>query len=114
MALGGTLALMIGLHNIPEGMAISAPLISGGLNKWRAALLTVLAGTPTVLGAIIGILIGGISNTALSLSFSIAGGAMLYAVFGEILPQSMSISKNRIPAIVLLIGIVVGLLLTKI
>jgi ZIP family zinc transporter len=112
--LGFTLALIIGIHNIPEGIAISAPLISGGLNKWNAVLLTVTAGAPTVLGALIGILIGGISDIALALSFSIAGGAMLYAVFGEILPQSMKMSKDRMPTIVLLVGIIVGLLLTKI
>ncbi|MCL2706753.1 MAG: ZIP family metal transporter [Dehalococcoidia bacterium] len=114
IALGGTLALMIGIHNIPEGMAISAPLISGGLRKWKAISLTVLAGTPIVLGTLIGVWTGGISDAALSLSFSIAGGAMLYAVFGEILPQSINISKDRIPMIVLLVGIIIGLLLTKI
>ena len=109
-----TLALMIGIHNIPEGIAISAPLISGGLNKWRSVLLTMLAGMPTVLGAFIGVLIGSISDTATAISFSMAGGAMLYVVFGEILPQSINIRKDRIPTIVLLIGIVFGLLLSSI
>jgi ZIP family zinc transporter len=112
--LGITLAIMIGVHNIPEGMAISAPLISGGLNKWKSVLLTLLAGIPTVLGTLIGVLVGSISDTAFALSLSIAGGAMLYVVFGEILPQSMNIRKDRIPTIVLLIGIVFGFLLTKI
>ncbi|MCL1982446.1 MAG: ZIP family metal transporter [Clostridiales bacterium] len=113
ISLGFTLALMIGLHNIPEGMAISAPLISGGLSKGKSILLTVLAGVPTVLGALIGVLMGGISNFALALAFSTAGGAMLYAVFGEILPQSVVMSKNRIPTIVLLVGVVFGLAMTK-
>ncbi|MCL2480341.1 MAG: ZIP family metal transporter [Spirochaetaceae bacterium] len=108
------LAIIIGIHNLPEGMAISAPLISGGVNKWKSVFLTLLAGVPTVLGAIIGSLIGSISDIAVALSFSIAGGAMLYVVFGEILPQSMSIRKDRIPTIVLLIGIVFGQLLSKI
>jgi len=109
-----TLAIMIGVHNIPEGMAISAPLISGGVNKWKVVFLTLLAGIPTVLGAVIGSLIGGISDIAVAISFSMAGGAMLYVVFGEILPQSMNIRKDRIPTIVLLIGIVFGHLLSKI
>lgn len=112
-SLGFTLALMIGLHNIPEGMAISAPLISGGLSKGKSILLTGLAGVPTVLGAFVGVLMGGISNFAFALAFSVAGGAMLYAVFGEILPQSVVMSKTRIPTIVLLIGVVFGLALTK-
>lgn len=30
------MAVLIGLHNIPEGMAISVPLISGGMSKMKA------------------------------------------------------------------------------
>jgi len=112
--LGLTLALIIGIHNIPEGMAIAAPLIAGGINKGKTIILTLLAGVPTVIGAVIGVLFGGISDIAVALSFSIAGGAMLYVVFGEILPQSMTMSKNRIPTISSLVGIVFGFVLTKI
>lgn len=112
--LGVTLALMIAIHNIPEGMAISAPLISGGVNRGKVILLTLLAGAPTILGAFAGVLIGSVSDNAVALSFSIAGGAMLYVVFGEILPQSVTMRQDRAPTIILLVGIVLGLLLTKI
>ena len=114
IALGTTFTLMIAIHNIPEGMAISAPLIAGGLSKKKTILLTVLAGIPTVFGALIGILIGNISNFAIALSFSIAGGAMLYVVFCEILPLTTILNKDRIPTIILLVGVIAGLLLTKI
>jgi len=112
--LGLTLAIMIGLHNIPEGMAISAPLISGGLSKFKTLVLVMLTGATTVLGAVAGVLIGGISDLALALSFALAGGAMLYVVFGEILPQSIVTNKDRIPTIFALVGIIVGLLFTQI
>jgi len=107
------LALMIAIHNIPEGMAIAAPLIAGGMNRWKAFLITVVEGIPSVLGAVVGVLVGGISSTALALSLAIAAGAMLYVVFGEMLPQSVVMSRSRVPTVVLLGGIVVGLLLTK-
>jgi len=113
-ALGLTLALMIGLHNIPEGMAISAPLISGGFSKPKTLILVMLTGATTVVGAVAGVLIGGISYTALALSFAVAGGAMLYVVFGEILPQSIVTNKDKVPAIFALVGIVIGLLFTQI
>ena len=113
-ALGLTLAIMIGLHNIPEGMAISAPLISGGLSKTKAVLLAFLTGSTTLIGTIAGILIGGISDTALALSFSAAGGAMLYVVFAEMLPQSIVTSKDKVPAIFALVGIIVGMLFAQI
>jgi len=114
LSFGFTLALMIGIHNIPEGMAIAAPLISGGLGHRWTVLMTLLAGAPTVLGAVVGVLIGSISDIALALAYSIAGGAMLYVVFGEILPQTVAVSKDRIPTIVSLAGIVCGMLLTRI
>ena len=113
-ALGLTLAIMIGLHNIPEGMAISAPLISGGLSKAKTLLLVTLTGATTVVGAIAGVLIGGISDTALALSFAVAGGAMLYVVVGEILPQSIVTNKDRVPAIFAIVGIVLGMVITAI
>ena len=113
-ALGFTLAIMIGLHNIPEGMAISAPLISGGFSKVKTLILVMLTGATTVVGAVAGVFIGGISDIALALSFSVAGGAMLYVVFGEILPQSIVTNKDRMPAIFALVGIIVGLLFTQI
>ena len=113
-ALGLTIAIMIGLHNIPEGMAISAPLISGGFSKLKTLLLVMLTGATTVIGAAAGIFVGGISDLALALAFAAAGGAMLYVVFGEILPQSIVTSKDKIPAIFALIGIIVGLIFTQI
>jgi len=113
-ALGLTLAIIIGLHNIPEGMAVSAPLILGGLSKLKAVVITLLAGATTVLGAAVGILIGSISETAVALSFGAAAGAMLYVVLGEILPQSIVMSKDRIPTIFAFLGMVVGMLFSEI
>ena len=112
-ALGVTIAIMIALHNIPEGMAIAAPLISGGLSRFKTIVLLLLTGATTVIGAVAGVLIGGISDMALALSFSIAGGAMLYVVFGEILPHSIATDKDRVPAVFALVGIVVGMLFTQ-
>jgi len=111
---GITLALMLAAHNVPEGMAIAAPLISGGMGRWKSVLITMLSGAPTAIGGLAGVLVGSLSSTALSLSFAIAGGAMLYVVFGEILPQSVVMSKSRAPTLVLLAGIILGMLMTRI
>jgi ZIP family zinc transporter len=112
--LGALLALMIAIHNIPEGMAIAAPLLAGGIKKWKVILLTAMSGITTLLGGLIGIAIGNISDLAVALSLSAAGGAMLYVVFGEIMPQSIVMTKNRTASIVTLFGVIVGLLATKI
>jgi len=113
-AMGGAalvLAILIGLHNIPEGMAVSVPLISGGMPRWKAVLITAASGIPTILGALLGYLLGEIGPMGLTLSLGFASGAMLYVVFGEILPQSILMYHSKLPAFSAIVGILVGLLI---
>jgi len=112
--LGMMLAIMIALHNIPEGMAIAAPLIAGGVGRGKVVFLTALSGAPTFIGGAFGIMIGSISNAAIALSLAAAGGAMLYVVFGEMIPQSVMMTKSRAATIVALFGLLVGLIITQI
>ena len=103
------LAILIGLHNIPEGMAVSVPLISGGMAKWKAVLITASTGIPTMLGALLGFALGEIGPMGLTLSLGFASGAMLYVVFGEILPQSYLMYHSKLPAFSAIAGILAGL-----
>ena len=103
------LAILIGLHNIPEGMAVSVPLISGGMSKPKAVLITALSGAPTIVGALLGYLLGDIGALGLALSLGFASGAMLYVVFGEILPQAILMYRSKLPAFSAILGILAGL-----
>ena len=105
------LAVLIGLHNIPEGMAVSVPLISGGMQKWKAVLITAATGIPTIVGALLGYVLGEIGPLGLAMSLGFASGAMLYVVFGEILPQSFLMYNSKLPAFSAIVGILVGLLI---
>jgi len=105
------LAVLIGLHNIPEGMAVSVPLISGGMPKWKAVLMTASSGIPTILGALLGYAIGDIGAVGLALSLGFASGAMLYVVFGEILPQAILMYHSKLPAFFTIIGILAGMII---
>ena len=105
------LAVIIGLHNIPEGMAVSVPLISGGMPKWKAVLITAATGIPTILGALLGYVLGEIGPMGLTMSLGFASGAMLYVVFGEILPQAILMYHSKLPAFSAIAGILVGLLI---
>lgn len=108
---GFIMAVVIGLHNVPEGMAVSVPLISGGTGKVKAVILTALSGLPTVFGALLGFALGGINDVMLVLSLGFASGAMLYVVFGELLPESILMWRSKLPALALFIGVLVGFLL---
>lgn len=105
------LAILIGLHNIPEGMAVSVPLISGGMAKGKAVLITACSGIPTILGALLGYLLGEIGPMGLTMSLGFASGAMLYVVFGEILPQSILMYHSKLPAFSTIVGMLVGMLI---
>ena len=108
---GFIIAIVIGLHNIPEGMSVSVPLITGGMTKSKAIFVTAMSGATTVIGAVLGLWIGLISPVWLSLSLSFAGGAMLYVVLGELLPEAFLMWKSKAPGAMTLFGILLGLVL---
>ena len=108
---GLTMAIVIGLHNVPEGMAVAVPLISGGMPKLRSVIVTALTGFPTILGALLGFGVGAMGPTALAVSLSFASGAMLYVVFGELLPESILMSRSKLPATATIIGMLTGLVI---
>ncbi len=108
---GMALAIVIGLHNIPEGMSVSVPLITGGVSKLKAVLMTALTGAPTILGAMLGYSLGSLGPLSLALSLSFASGAMLYVVFGELLPEAILMWKSKAPAFGMLLGLIVGMII---
>ncbi len=86
-ATGIILAILIGLHNIPEGLAIALPLNVGGSNRFKTLGITILAGLPIGLGALVGSLLSEISPYFLGGAMGFAGGAMLYVVCDELIPD---------------------------
>ncbi|WP_452039310.1 ZIP family metal transporter [Adlercreutzia rubneri] len=106
---GMIMAALIGLHNIPEGMAVAVPLISGGTGRVKATLLTAACGLPTVLGAWLGFWLGDIGPLGLTMSLGFASGAMLYVVFGEIMPESYLIYRSKLPAFAVMVGLALGM-----
>lgn len=110
---GWMMAAVIALHNIPEGMAVAVPLAAGGERRRRAAGLAALTGAPTVLGAAAGFCLGTMGPLALTASLSFASGAMLYVVFGELLPEAAELWRSRLPALAAVAGVIVGLGITR-
>ncbi len=108
---GFMLALVIGLHDVPEGMAVAVPLVAGGMKRSRAALYAALSGVPTAAGGAIGYLVGAMSPFALSLALSFAGGAMLYVVFGELLPEAALLRRTKEPAFAAVAGMLLGMII---
>lgn len=104
------LVVLLALHNIPEGMLISLPLAKGGMKNWLACFLSFASGAVTVIGAVLGFVLGNISSVATSACLSLASGAMLYVTFAEILPQAYSMSSEKTQILFVFFGILTGLL----
>ena len=109
---GGVLAaLIIGLHNIPEGMSIAAPLLAGGSKPGWAVAVAALSGLPVILGALLGYGVGTMNPLLLAISLSFAAGAMLYVIFGELLPESEQLWQSRLSGLSTMLGMLLGMAL---
>lgn len=112
MGRGGILAaLIIGLHNIPEGMSIAAPLLTGGSNPSGAVGIAAVSGIPTIIGALLGYSVGTMNAALLGLSLSFAAGAMLYVIFGELLPEAEHLWQHKLSGGATMLGMLLGMLL---
>jgi ZIP family zinc transporter len=105
-SLGIMLTIIIAIHDVPEGVAMTLPMRAGGFSPARAFALTVLSGVPMGFGAFFGALLGNISKGFIAICLGFAGGAMLYIVSGEMIPESKRLYRGRLASV----GNVLGLL----
>jgi len=111
-SLGFTITAVIIIHDIPEGIAMSIPMKVGGFSPLKAFLLTMLSGAPMGIGALLGAALGGISDLWISVCLGFAGGAMLYIVFGELVPESKKIYLGRLSSLGNVLGIICGIIVS--
>lgn len=110
--LGLSLACVIGLHDIPEGFALSVPMKLGKVPNKKIIRYVLFTQIPMGVGALIGGILGEISSLTVALSLAFAGGAMLYITCSEIIPESNELYKGRTPAIADMIGFVLGIIIS--
>lgn len=110
--LGYSLALAICLHDIPEGISMGVPMKNGGMKKSKVIFYVFMSGVTTGIGAFLGSLIGGISDVVIAMCLAFAGGAMLYIVSGELIPESNELYKGRFPVVGNILGFILGIFAT--
>jgi len=99
--------LGIALQNIPEGMVVIAPLLLAGVSKLRTFVISLAIALLEVVGVWIGYGVGAISEVLLPLMLSMAGGAMLYVVSDEMIPETHSHGYQKIASYALVLGFTV-------
>lgn len=114
VSLGMMITAVIIIHDIPEGIAMAVPMKAGGFTSKKAFVLTALSGVPMGLGALLGAIIGGISEKFIGACLSFAAGAMLYVVYGGLMVESKKLYLGRLPSISNVFGMVCGIIVTAI
>lgn len=98
--------LGIAIQNIPEGMVVIAPLLMAGVSKLRTFVLSLAIAMLEVVGVWIGYGVGAISLHLLPLMLAFAGGAMLYVVCDEMIPETHSHGYQKMASYSLVLGFV--------
>jgi zinc transporter ZupT len=87
---GLLLAIAIAVHNIPEGTAVALPLRSNGATLAQCFGFAVLTSVPQPIVAVPSFLLMSVARPLLPASLGFAGGAMIFLVVSELLPESLA------------------------
>jgi len=111
-SLGLVTALAIAIHNIPEGLAISLLLVPGGVRVLHAAGWSVVSSLPQPLVALPAFAFVAFFEGLVPLGLGFAGGAMLWMVAAQVVPEALRASSRRAVAGAL-VGSTVALLVLE-
>ena len=103
---GWLLAVAIAVHNIPEGTAVSLPLRSNGASISRCIGYSILTSIPQPVVAVPAFLLVSVFQPLLPASLGFAGGAMIFLVISQLLPESFATSSATEAAWGVTVGLV--------
>lgn len=98
------LAIGLGLQNLPEGLAVAAPLRREGWSRSRSFFYGQLSGVVEPIAAVIGAALVGLSTAALPYGLAFAAGAMIYVVIEEFVPECHRSGHSDIAVLAALLG----------
>ncbi len=104
----GAWAVTIGIavQNVPEGMVVIAPLLLAGVSRVRTFVISLAIAMLEIVGVWTGFAVGSISPVLLPLMLAFAGGAMLYVVSDEMIPETHAHGHQKLATYALVLGFV--------
>ena len=110
--LGALISIMIALHNIPEGLAISLITVPRGMGVPKSALWSICTSLPQPVIGVLAFIFVTFFETFLPFGLGLAAGAMFWMVGADLLPEARKeLSIPRIALIFLLSGACFGALI---
>jgi zinc transporter ZupT len=109
MTLATAITLAIAVHNIPEGLAISAVLRPRGASVANCAAWSIVSSLPQPLMAVPAFLFVGAFRSVLPFGVGFAAGAMVFLVLVELLPEAYQDASRPVVALLVsatLVGMV--------
>ncbi len=101
------LAIGIGLQNMPEGLAVALPLLREKYSRWAAFSIAALSGLVEPIGGLLGVSMVVIFQPVLPFALAFAGGAMLFVISDEIIPETHTRGNERISTFGVVIGFII-------
>lgn len=98
------IAFAIGAQNIPEGAAVAAALLNAGYSIKTSFGVAFLTGVVEIIGGILGSGIVSISRALLPYMMAFAGGAMIFVISDEVIPETHLRGNERLSTYFLIIG----------
>ena len=87
-------SLAIGLHNIPEGLAVATILVSRGVGAKKAAWWALFTALPQPLLAVPSFMFVDTFTFLLPLALGFAAGCMTWIVFAELIPDALEAAPH--------------------
>ncbi len=106
VTLASVITLAIAVHNIPEGLAISAVLRSRGVPVWKCAGWSVFSSLPQPLMAVPAFLFVDSFRPTLPYGIGFAAGAMVFMVLAELLPETYETERKATVALLVSLTLV--------
>jgi len=104
--LGLFITAAIAIHNIPEGLAISLVMIPRGMRVWTTALYCIFSSLPQPIMAVPSYVFVETFQPFLPVGLGFAGGAMIWMVFSEIIPEANQDTSSKRIGVIIAISVV--------
>jgi ZIP family zinc transporter len=88
------MTVAISIHNVPEGTAVAIPMRSMAVSEPRMVAAAVFSSLPQPVGAVLAFAFVRLARGVLPFGLGFAGGAMVYLVLTEFVPEALELGAD--------------------